>query len=203
MLSVDCVCFLICVLGIHRKQSAEHSAVPWSQSWIRNGLNRFTDSCITYAFLYLVYYTENVCVTCKPMGLPLFETGGGTHPSTCSDWPLHTHRSHLSELSQSVLRKDRKEVFYFWNAAITPATPPSHWLHTLDNEEKQHYRSVPAVCCFSSHTLRHGRSSPYQVFNICGSARCCCPPSLCLTAERSSRKVTVKMEETLLQYVGS
>ncbi len=81
--------------------------------------------------------------------------------------------------------------------SIPELLPFFHWLLMFDNEKKQHLQLNRGMCCFSSHTLRHGQSSPHRVFDICGSARCCCPLTVFLTAECCCRKVITEMDDGL------
>lgn len=67
-----------------------------------------------------------------------------THPSIFSDWPLHTHRSHLFEPLQSVLVKK--------GVSIPETLPFSHWLHMFNNEEKRRLQFGRGMCCFSLRT---------------------------------------------------
>lgn len=81
--------------------------------------------------------------------------------------------------------------------SIPELLPFFHWLLMFDNEEKQHLQFNRRICCFSSYTRRHGQSCPYQVFDICSSARCCCHLTVFLTAEGCCGKVITEMDDRL------
>ncbi len=100
-----------------------------------------------------------------------------------SDWPLYTHRSHLFEPVQS------GRVFLFLNCCHFSID-----CSCLIMRKKQRLHFSRGMCVLSSHTLRHGQSGPRQVYDSCVSARCCCPLTVFLTAERCCRKVITSSE---------
>lgn len=106
-----------------------------------------------------------------------------------SDRPLHTHSSHLFEPVQS------GRVFLSVNCCRFSID-----YSCLITRKSSLYSSVERCVVFFSCTLRHGQSSPYQVLDICGSARCCCPLTVFFTAECCCRKVIAEMDDGLMIF---
>lgn len=92
--------------------------------------------------------------------------------------------------------------------SFLPLFLPPHRLVVFDNHGQLPSAVEPGDLWPLSHARTHAaapsrrgpREAPPRSSDICGGARCCCPPTVFFTAERRCGKVTAEMDDALMIF---